>query len=619
MSSDSQNPFHVAITAPEPQEQQPLTQTSHEEPGISESLFDNILLDLPEMGDLPDIFGGSPSINDLGSNFYLPELTQNSLDLNQGHALAEPLPVVSEEQSNVYPVAFSPPTPFIAINSPTQQVQEPSDVETPRVNSIVPYSKPTSTTNKGPRTITVISPSKPLNDPASILVEFYFKETAQLFSCYDSSMNPFRTAVSRLWNSSPLLYKTLSSMAAASLVDDFPQLGILGKQLRFEAIQMLDKNMGSELDSLLAMLMLGGSASWHDSRDLGLRFFNRIRRKLASMTSSKFDQHGVDYQFFHHAITYWEMLLSYVAENDELESNPDKALVPAGCMSLNFVPHPWTGFARDTQNAVQKVGRLIRRQRKLAFSRRFTSLAHIKQLERDMATASELETFLCTQSYPLETAVLDPDDRNTPVWHLLSLAEAYRSTGLIQLYHIFPDLLDRRLARDGLLPELHEDDDGSESSASLRQLRNDWLTAYAVQVLNLMKSIPLESGTRDFQPFILVALSSELRTPPAPKSPPRTGPEAGTAEYMAGLTSQTIEVSRMRHFIKSRLNSFLHILPPKPIHVCLNIVNTTWKMMDERAEVAAESVKSRRGSCEVPEEVYWMDVMIENGWETTMA
>ncbi|CAH0050689.1 unnamed protein product [Clonostachys solani] len=466
--------------------------------------------------------------------------------------------------------------------------------------------------------LTSIAPSKSLNTPALVLVEFYFKETAQIFSCYDSKMNPFRTTVSRLWDSSPLLYSTLQSMAAASLVQDFPQLGALGRKLRKDAVELLDQCPSHNLDSLLAMLMLGGSASWHDPRDLGLSFFNRIRKCLSTMPASAFTQADVDYHFFHQSMTYWEMLLSYVAEDDTLDMC-ERPVMSTGTTPLHFVPHPWTGFARDTQNAVQQVGRLIRKQRKMAFSHRFASLAHIRQLEKDMATASELEQYLVNLSYPLEHTVVDPEDSNTPVWHLLTLAEVYRCSGLMQLYHIFPDLLDRRLSKDGLL-DLEAHHDGVPGGIEHRmKLRNSWLTSSAVQVLSMMKSIPVESGTRDFQPFILVSLSSELRTPARVQSTGSSTSEAAPVDQLDGVNSHAIEISRMRHFVKNRLNSFLYILPPKPIHVCLDIITETWKRMDACASLAVDVRVDEEGLYDHPTDVYWMDVMIENGWETTMA
>ncbi|RMJ06782.1 hypothetical protein CDV36_013625 [Fusarium kuroshium] len=605
------------------QQQNPvLDHTDERQDGLCEPLFDNILLDIPGVTDLANFFNETPSSDSLSTAFFPQGLGHSPQDFGQGQELVQDVPAVMDDQSRLYPTTTLPPSPSFSISpasphpNPHPQPHKAAIEESTRnpqlSTSVVSYSRVSG------HNISTVSPARPLNDPASILVEFYFKETAQLFSCYDSSMNPFRTTVSRLWNSSPLLYKTLSSMAAASLVNDFPQLTALGKQLRKEAIEMLDKGSGPDQDLLLAMLMLGGSASWHNPRDLGLPFFNRARRKLPSMSTTMVERHGVDYHFFHQSMTYWEMLLSYVAENEELDTSIEEPSFSQGCTTLHFVPHPWTGFARNTQHAVQKVGRLIRKQRKMAFSHRFTSLSHIKQLEKDLVTASELEEYLCSLSHPVETTVLDTEDRNTPVWHLLTLAEAYRSTGLIQLYHIFPDLLDHRLAREALLSPDLNDDHGTDSTPLSCQLRKDWLTSYAVQALNLMKSIPLESGTRDFQPFILVSLSSELRMSPPPVDVHDGGLGACIPDQMVGFTSKTIEVSRMRHFIKSRLNSFLHTLPPKPIHVCLDIVNETWRTMDERARIVS-TAGNDNDTFESYEDVYWMDVMIQNGWETTMA
>lgn len=504
---------------------------------------------------------------------------------------------------------------LFAATTPSNQQQASASYATEIVRALEPQHE---VVMSGAR---LVAPAKPLTDPASVLVEFYFNETAQLFSCYDGSMNPFRTIVSRLWHSAPLLYLTLQSMAAASLVEDFPHLGHLGKQLRNEAIEMLDNDLRSDSasnsETLLAMLMLGGSASWYDSRDLGLSFFNRVRKTLASVPSSP-EQHGIDYQFFHQSMTYWEMLLSYVAETDDLDSSHGPVASEGYTyISFDFIPHPWTGFARDTHHALQKIGRLIRKQRKHAFSGRFTSLAHIKQLEKDMATASELEEYLSSLSYPLENTVVDPEDRNTPVWHLLTLAEAYRLTGLIQLYHIFPDLLDRRLREEVQYDSVLALADTPGSCAIHPRGHNEWLTANALRVLNLIKSIPLESGTRDFQPFILVSLSSELRLAPTPATD-AAGSAAGVPGCLEALNSQAVEVSRMRHFVRSRLGSFLHVLPPRPIHVCLDIVYATWKLMDKKVRLVPRSEGNVRGSCE-DRNVYWMDVMIENGWETTMA
>ncbi|KAF2809446.1 uncharacterized protein BDZ99DRAFT_463244 [Mytilinidion resinicola] len=495
-----------------------------------------------------------------------------------------------------------------------------------------------------------------LNDVSSILTEFYFKETAQVFSCYDSQMNPFRSTVSQLWGSSKVIYYTLQSMAAASLLDNFPHLAPVGRQLRAEAIAELNNNEDQfDHKSLLALLMLGGTSSWHDPNDLGLPFFNLARKRLESMAASgKMPKGGNNYHFFEESLIYWEMLLSYMADNNSLDPMREP-LEPNPVQPSRQVPHPWTGVARDCQYVVQEVGRVIRQQRKLAHSRSFTTEAHISKLQKAVARATELELRLLEFSYPTEHEVVSPEDRETPVWHLLSLAEVYRRTGLVQLYRVFPDLLRRRLpplsSRDELdpfSPASSIDDYEKDQAEENRERRNEWLTVFALETLSLLKEIPLESGTRDFQPFLLVASCSELRfEPDPPPSTPIIDPAAafvsqftarssdgrvitplagfhayfdaprhvggsGASAFNAAevpLSHRAIEVSRARQLIEGRLTSFLHILPPKPIYVCLDIVRATWRRLDETKNLTG----SEAG------DVYWMDVMIENGWETTMG
>lgn len=478
-----------------------------------------------------------------------------------------------------------------------------------------------------------------LNDPSTTLIEYYFKEVAGLFSSYDSQMNPFRSTVSRLWGSSLAMCKTLQSMAAATLVDDFPQFGSIGLKMRREAIDILKKEEVLDDKSLLALLMLGQTASWHNANDLGISFFNLLRRHLNTMSSSSQRLgSGNNYQFFEEALIYWEMLLSYVADGDALVSTGAPASQMADSIVLQRVPHPWTGIARDTQFTVHEVGRLIRRERNRVRTRRFTSKGDILQAQKAIESAGELEEKLLSLAHPAEAEVVSPGDYDTPVWHLLTMAEVYRCTGLIQLYRVFPDLLRRRVSShnafrsdkppeaddqsplsqaeiasifDSLVGTTSEDGHGNanantntnanesevDDEALFESLRDNSLTTFALTTMSRLKTIPIESRTRCLQPFLLVACSSELRLPP-----PCPPDESGNGDLNLNLSSHAIEVSRTRRFILGRLSSFLHVLPPKPIRVCLQLVQEVWSRMD-----AGE------------QNVYWMDVMIENGWETTMG
>ncbi|KAL4940660.1 hypothetical protein BDV06DRAFT_196263 [Aspergillus oleicola] len=494
-----------------------------------------------------------------------------------------------------------------------------------------------------PRDFTSIP--RPLNNPSWTLIEYYFKEVAALFSSYDSQMNPFRTTVSRLWGSSLAMCRTMQSMAAATLVNDFPQFGPMGKKMRNEAIEIISNETTMDDKSLLALLMLGQTASWHDPKDLGISFFNHLRRHLDSAALAKSTNptsRGNNYQFFEEALVYWEMLLSFVADDAAVLPAPPTPSNAAESLVLQRVPHPWTGIARDTQFTVQEAGRLVRAERKRIRSRRFTSQADIAEAQVALEKARELEERLLSLAHPTEAEIVSTGDDETPVWHLLTMAEVYRCTGLLQLYRAFPDLLQRRLP----VPQHHSpgqqptssqshghnpftfsptststpwpndpsfpsNPSASPSPPSDSTYHDTWLTEFALTTLSRLKSIPLESRTRCLQPLLLVASSSELRLPPSPHSistssspnDPKTDAETNNETgHGPCISSHALEVSRTRRFILGRLTSFVHVLPPKPISVCLELVNEVWKRMDG----------GERG-------VYWMDVMIEHGWETTMG
>ncbi|CAG8399417.1 unnamed protein product [Penicillium salamii] len=533
--------------------------------------------------------------------------------------------------------------------------------------SAIVRSYPPASRRSTPRDFMTMSRS--LNNPSWTLIEYYFKEVAALFSSYDSQMNPFRTTVSRLWGSSLAMCRTMQSMAAATLVNEFPHFGPLGRKMRDEAVDIITRETVIDDKSLLALLMLGQTASWHDPTDLGISFFNLLRKQLNTIASPNNSGFGLpqsdsnNYRFFEEALIYWEMLLSFVADNDKgLLSNSSQSTSSMGeSLVLQRVPHPWTGIARDTQFTVHQVGQLIRRERKRIRSRKFTSQNDIANAQRAIDKSRELEERLLALAHPSEAEIVSPGDDDTPVWHLLTMAEAYRCTGLMQLYRVFPDLLHNRLpgsesstsqypgnagptTQDPFFPidldsmnlpsafgdpspgghptntnpspsprpSTHSlytnhtrEKTKTEDNPSPEILANTWLTEFAVTTLSRLKTIPLESRTRCLQPFLLVASCSELRLPPLSSDADvhtegEDNPSNPTS--MPSISMEAIEVSRTRKFILGRLTSYLHVLPPKPINVCLQLVNEVWRRLD-----AGE------------DDCYWVDVMIEKGWETTMG
>lgn len=63
-----------------------------------------------------------------------------------------------------------------------------------------------------------------------------------------------------------------------------------------------------------------------------------------------------------------------------------------------------------------------------------------------------------------------------------------------------------------------------------------------------------------------------------------------------------IDILHARRLVLSRLASFEGILAAKPIRQMTLLVRETWSCMDEKQK-----------------DVYWMDVMVEKGYETLMG
>jgi hypothetical protein len=478
----------------------------------------------------------------------------------------------------------------------------------------------------------------------------------------------------------------MQSMAAATLVNDFPQFGPMGRKMRDEAVEIITREAVMDDKALLALLMLGQTASWHDPKDLGISFFNLLRKQVNSLASSSNSSNfgfvknvSNNYRFFEEALIYWEMLLSFVTDNESMVFSDTRTSSMGEALVLQRIPHPWTGIARDTQFTVHEVGRLVRRERKRIRARQFTSQEEIARAQMAIKKARELEERLLGLAHPSEAEIVSPGDEETPVWHLLTMAEVYRCTGLMQLYRVFPDLLRNRLpnpdaaqypgagssnARDPFFPidldsmnmfpgfgdtnststtnnntnppntqytpssppqntftSPHSQSQSQSQSQSHQHppsledpspdLYDKWLTEFAITTLSRLKTIPIESRTRCLQPFLLVASCSELRLPkPSADTFPAGNAQQdeaggngdGTGTETPSISMEAIEVSRTRRFILGRLTSFLHVLPPKPINVCVRLVKEVWRRMD-----AGHA------------DTYWIDVMIEKGWETTMG
>lgn len=474
--------------------------------------------------------------------------------------------------------------------------------ESSRLSNLKPCSDSASQQRPDNEALSLSLAKPVITDLSSMLVEYYFKEVAGLFSCYDSQLNPFRSTVSQLWKSSTPVFYAVQSMAAACLTDVFPSLHATGLKMRDRAAACVEASIrNSQVDtgSLLTLIMLGLSASWHHPNDLGRKEFDHARTIMDAIHAGKVSiiqesTNSRNLQFFQEAMIYWEMLLSHVSDID-MPIQPLASKTPASQSDDNDMPkpsypHPWTGVAREAQTIVVEVGRLVRQERLRMMNRpSFTSLADLDTGQKAFQTATVLAHNLVNLKFPTEEAIVSPRDAQTPVKHLLTIAEAYRLAGLLQLYRVFPDLLEIHQMRN---MDLSWDSDSQTSQN---------LTKMALEISTLLQTIPIESRTRCVQPFLLVAVASELRSG-QPSIGSKGSDHVSEASDDLSTPIADIEVLEARKFVIGRFSTFEHVLPAKPIRQMVEIIKHTWHRIDMGWA-----------------DVYWMDVMIEKGWETTMG
>ncbi|KAK7439672.1 hypothetical protein Landi51_10941 [Colletotrichum acutatum] len=461
---------------------------------------------------------------------------------------------------------------------------------------------------------TPLSPS--LQDNTSVLVEYYFKEVCGMMSCYDSKLNPYRTTISNLWSNSPSLYYVTQSMAAACLAEVSPGLSAASVRLRDQAVNALWKESKAgptDTSSLLALVMLGFSLCWHDPSKLGQSEFELLAETLIHLEAQQDSLIMADKQkrfFFYNSLVYWRMLLSFVTDQ-ELPSAASTGAVqpqPPRFPDRNDarMPHPQTGIGVEVLEVVGQVGALARKERKRIRRRQHSSRHDIEQSVAAIQAAEQLHSRLCKIELPTEVTVMDSGDDMTPTDHLLKAAEAYRCTGLLQLYRNFPDLLlqDTATASPSAWLDIPGESEPS-FSGNPEALHATWLTCLALHILNLLQEIPITSRSPSIQPLLLVSICSELSITRefAPLDSLGDKPVASFAFSPRLRAKPTMtDVLHARRLVISRLASFEGILAAKPIRQMTLLVRETWSRMDEKQQ-----------------DVYWMDVMVEKGYETLMG
>lgn len=423
-----------------------------------------------------------------------------------------------------------------------------------------------------------------LETEATTLVQYYFRDTCATWSCFDSEKNPFRTAIEVLWQKSRLIYYAIQSNAAAHLSNQISGMQVTASRMREKAHaafleELLNasntQSTGDQL--LLATLLLGVSASWHDNSDLGLSYLSiarsLMRLRIVNQGSEPHQPPNRNFGFFVEALIYWEMVAAFVSGEglrSALALTADMSTFPwVGPLATTVIPHPWTGIAPRAMLLFAEVGRLVQEHA--------ISVGKSEVISNLVASATKLEEDLLSVYIPTEDEIADVHDDLTSKNDFIVLAEATQCAALLQIYRVFPDVLQWRLSAGNFEAFPHmgiiEADSPSNRSES-------WLIDLAIRVLNLLASVPAHSGIRCVQLLPLATAAFELRP---------------TNSY------GHVEIARFREFSMRRLQFLAGRLPSKPILRIAQLLKEVWRRND------------------LGDDTFWLNVMIDKNWETFLG
>ncbi|CAI7652242.1 unnamed protein product [Penicillium palitans] len=452
-----------------------------------------------------------------------------------------------------------------------------------------------------------------------MLVQYYFHTVCNQWSSFDCPLNPFRTIVSRLWSRNAAIYFAIQSMSAASLANDFPTMRAIGIQTQQQAIACLNNSVqkGStqtmDDEYFLALLMIGSTTGWHDASDLGLPYLRaaqdhllRQERQCKNANSTLAKQHPL----FKQCLLWWNLLAAFVAEESpilDVENSIENSDTDLSVYLVDgqVLPHPWTGSLRYSLGLFYRTARVVRaartshRRRPADLDPTLIDLSSMAE-ELDLRQkAEQLEDRILFTGFSFYCGPVDIGDTNTPPSHFLTLAEAYRCTALLQIYHVFPDILKERLRSNQtadsenpipalfllLFPIAVE-----WSSCSVEDTRH----TLALHIVSLLEQLPSTSGTKVMQPIVLACISSDLVF--------SSGSVLGATENaIPSLNTLDVEIAQARRKVKMRMSELILILPKLPMQRIYNVVHETW----DRADSGLEE--------------FWLDVMLDLNLETIMG
>lgn len=572
--------------------------------------------------------------------------------------------------------------PTVFENSPSKQVDQSALIHARRV-SIATF------------------PSQNPVDLPTTLIEYWFTHVCSMWCAFDSPQNWYRNLAGDTWHSSEPVYYALQAMSASVLVDSLPHIKQSLPTLTTQAAQAIQRAVEANstpngdhatplpADLLLAVMGMGTSICWADPRQLGFWFLDKARgllKQYGDDSELSLDAPGRQtIEYFRQALIYWEMLANVVTKDyqnilrsrrskfkkrirramsmDEPDSRRRIKSASIGPGKIpratdEPLPHPWTGVSGDIQQTFGLVMGLCQNRCVARNSDANLSADNLCDALCDIELAHDLEKELLSFNFSadkpdIRVSTNETGDPNAPLSHLVDTAEAYRLASLLHLYLAFSDLA-VKFVRGSTSNSSEEEDAPSWVHVPATMQRDHALITLTLQLVEVLKRVPADSGARCIQPILLIsaaaglkfdvpAYSSNTSTPQSnpihargtiinqtafstEPNPPSTSTTttnpiiptphpnllsptnpldaniASLSPSPPALTSLTLEVSSARRFIINRLGALQQSLPPRPIGVALALVRAVWFNYDS----ADERLRN----------LHWMNTMVNSGLQT---
>lgn len=295
-------------------------------------------------------------------------------------------------------------------------------------------------------------------------------------------------------------------------------------------------------------------------------------------------------------MAYWEAMASFVMDQpvqsiSYLISICDQT--GAGKVQSN----PWTGISTPVFVYLAQAGALGRQRsiiRKLTVSNSNMGI-HEKLHEELLAQASDVETALLNYKTPSVDRIEDTGDALTPVSHLQKMAQVYRLTALLEIYRVFPELLQK--------PSSDEDNVFDSISSQSR------IIAIAIGILTIISTIPESSGVNALLCLPMITAGSALQSTEADQPELSHGSTWGSlCSDLMSIYTQNDAHARWREFVRERISIIHNYVGLGGVTRALEVIEKTWFRAD--VQVFANEPDS------VGEFVHWTDVMADERLET---